>query len=113
MPTNIGIAPSFKLDNTILTNHLLTYMVKYISIIQNTSDKEKLINELIDLWERKVLDSVEIVKKNAVKSYSETSDEGEDIWNILMDASNMHIEDEIIDFGEKLKIMLKENLKLG
>jgi hypothetical protein len=100
-------------NDEIMKNHMITFLLQYIAAVQNIKDRRQLIYELMHAWEKKFYQSIDRVKKAASRTYAEKLDEDEDVWDIITDINNMHVEGLTRDFAEKMTNMLLENLKLS
>lgn len=100
-------------NNSIMKNHLITFLVQYIAAVQNIKHKRQLVEEIMYTWEKKFEESLSKVKKVAARTYAEKLDDDEDVWDIITDVNNMHIEGLTKDFAQKIKELLLENLKLS
>jgi len=103
---------TLKITNDIMKNHMITFLIQYVAAIQNIQDRQQLVLELMNTWEKKFQQSVNIVKKATAQTYAEQNEEDEDVWNIIFDATNMHVDDLVSEFSEKMKEMLLQNLKI-
>lgn len=101
------------INNSIMKNHMITFLIQYIAATQSITDKRQLVEEIMYAWEKKFAQSMARIKKAAAHTYAERLDDDEDVWNILTDVSNMHIDGLSKDFSEKMKLMLLENLNLS
>jgi hypothetical protein len=108
------IAPAvLNVNENIMKNHMITFLFKYIAAIQHIKDNRIVIHELMDAWEKSFQKSIKRVKKAAAEVYSEKLNEDEDVWDIIVDVNNSHIENMSKEFIEKMKNMLLENIKLS
>jgi len=106
------IAPTLQISNDMMKNHMITFLLQYIAAVQHITDKRQLVCELFDTWQKKFMQSIETVKQSTSRFYAEKAEEDEDVWRVLLDANNYHIESISKEFSEKIKEMLIKNLNL-
>ena len=53
-----------------------------------------------------------MVKKATAGTYADVREEGEDVWNIILDINNTHVENVTKEFLETVRDKVLKNLKL-
>jgi len=110
--TEEAIAPVLNVTERIMYTHLLTFLIQYIASVQHITDKNQLVYSLLNAWQSKFNQSINIIKRATAETYAEAKEEDQDVWNIILDASNMHIPNLTKEFSEVLRTMILKNLKL-
>ena len=105
-------APILNVTEEVMIIHLVTFMIQYIASIQHITDKQQLVYEIFHSWEKKFNQSINMVKKATAETLAEDQEEDQDIWNIILDINNTHVEDVTKEFLEKMRTRILKNLKL-
>ncbi len=105
--------PTFNITESVMTNHLITFLIQYIQASQNITNTKELIDMLLLSWQGKFAQAIDVVKYSTAKTYAQNHEESEDVWNIIMDATNSHVEVQSSEFAEKLKKVIYQNLKIN
>ena len=105
--------PTFRVTEEIMTNHMIAFLIQYLAAVQNITDKRLLVYELMDAWKNKFSQSINRVKKHAAQVYAEQENDYEDVWDIIIDISSIHIDSQAEEFSEQMRETILENLKIG
>ena len=106
------IVPRLNITEELMYTHLLTFFIQYLASVQHITDKNQLVHSLLNAWQTKFNQSVNIVKRATAETYAETKEEDQDVWDIILDVSNIHIEDLSKQFSENVRTRILKNLKL-
>jgi hypothetical protein len=106
------IAPRLNVTEELMYTHLLTFLIQYLASVQHITDKNQLVYSLLNAWQAKFNQGINIVKRATAETYAEEKEEDQDVWNIILDVSNIHIEGLSKQFSENVRARILKNLKL-
>lgn len=95
-----------------MMTHLITFLIQTISAIEHLDDKKKVVDVLLSNWVQKFGATIDVVKKATAKTYAENQKEDEDIWNIIVDVSNTHIDESVINFKKRIKKAILDSMNI-
>jgi hypothetical protein len=107
-----SIVTTLNVTDKAMMTHLITFLIQTISAIEHLENKKKVIEVLLTNWEDKFKSTINIVKKATAQTYAENQKEDEDVWGIIVDASNTHIDDLIKNFKERMEKAIFKSMNI-
>jgi hypothetical protein len=111
MPTE-SIVTTLNITDKAMMTHLIIFLIQTISAIEHLDDKKKVVDALLIHWEDKFRSTIEVIKKATAQTYAENQKEDEDVWRIIVDASNTHIDDLVKNFKKRIKKTILQSMNI-